>query len=184
MQSQSIECAICSERFGKCGGESSEHISITPCGHAYHQCCISKWLSGRYENRFFRIIFAANNNQIKWLFFSQAKTCPECRGNVTANDLRPIYFNFVPMMNNMETYNEDLESEIIATANKMQRVKLQNMKLKSDFANQLREKDNEIHKLKLDLSNQLREKDSVILKLKLKCDMQNHHTKVKRSRPK
>lgn len=87
-------------------------------------------------------------------------------------------------MDNMETYNEDLESEIIATANKMQRVKLQNMKLKNDFANQLREKDNEIHKLKLDFSNQLREKDNVISKLKLKYDMQNHQTKAKRSRPK
>lgn len=50
-------------------------------------------------------------------------------------------------MDDTQTYIDDLNTEIMAIADKMQRAVLQNMKLKNDFSNQLREKDNENHKL-------------------------------------
>lgn len=47
----SIECSICSERFGiNGGGGDSNDVIVTPCGHVYHETCISKWLHGRYCN--------------------------------------------------------------------------------------------------------------------------------------
>lgn len=67
---------------------------------------------------------------------------------MTINDLRRAYFNFAPSIDNMQTYIEDLKTEIISTANKYQRVKLENMELKNDVSNQLKEKDNEIMKLR------------------------------------
>lgn len=41
----SVECAICSEEFGK-RTESSDVI-VTPCGHVFHEICLSKWLHHR-----------------------------------------------------------------------------------------------------------------------------------------
>lgn len=50
-------------------------------------------------------------------------------------------------MDDTQTYIDDLNTEILAVSDKMQRSVLQNLKLKNDFSNQLREKDNENHKL-------------------------------------
>lgn len=99
------------------------------------------------SNGFCKMNIVCNKLKLFDLFFSQADTCPECREMVAAKDLRRIYFNFSPMMDSMQTYIDDLNSEIMNIANKLQHVKLQNMKLKNDCSNQLREKDNEIHKL-------------------------------------
>lgn len=103
-----------------------------------------------------------------WFIFSKPNTCPECRDSVTTNDLRPIFFNYAPLIDNEQTYINDLETEIISTANKYQRVRLQNIKLKNDFSNQMREKDIENQKLQ-----------DAVLKLKhdlhkLKHDLQKH----------
>lgn len=88
---------------------------------------------------------------------------------MTVNDLRRIFFNFAPSIENTQAYIEVFEKEIIAKVNKNQRIKLQNMKLKNDLS----EKDNEIQrlihdqkKLKNDFSNKLSQKDIEIHKLK------------------
>lgn len=39
----SIECAICSEEFGK-RNDNDSAVVVTPCGHVFHLECLSKWL--------------------------------------------------------------------------------------------------------------------------------------------
>lgn len=81
--------------------------------------------------------------------FSQiaSKTCPECREPITMESIRRIYFHLSCVADSMQTYVDDLNAEIIAKANKLQLVKLQNKQIKHECTNQIREKDFEIQRL-------------------------------------
>lgn len=80
------------------------------------------------------------------MFASQ--TCPECRFEpVTMDSVRRIYFNISSVTDNVQTYVDDLNAEIIAKANKLQLVKLQNKQIKHECSNQIKEKDYQIQKL-------------------------------------
>lgn len=76
-----IICTICNDQF-----DHKSIITVTPCGHAYHESCISQW----FKNR---------------------SNCPKCRTTVKISNMRKIYFD-VDNENNplVEAFEKKIES--------------------------------------------------------------------------
>ncbi|XP_055322496.1 uncharacterized protein LOC129578249 isoform X2 [Sitodiplosis mosellana] len=144
-----IECAICSEEFGKRNDNDSSDVVVTPCGHVFHEMCLSKWLQYGVQA-------------------AEPKTCPECRQAVTMSQTRRIYFNFSAVIDNVSQYVEYLDQIIMNKNNKLHMASIQLEKIKHDWTSKLREKDHEIQRLHDKLKH--REQDFEVQKLHAKIE--------------
>uniref|UniRef100_A0A182R959 RING-type domain-containing protein n=1 Tax=Anopheles funestus TaxID=62324 RepID=A0A182R959_ANOFN len=74
-----LVCPICSDLFVPCAD-----VKITPCGHMFHNLCLSQWLE-------------------------RSETCPQCREQCTLTNLTKVYFNVTAYR---DTALENLTSKI------------------------------------------------------------------------
>ncbi|XP_031617974.1 uncharacterized protein LOC116337504 [Contarinia nasturtii] len=122
-----IECAVCSEEFGQ--RNDTRDIIITPCGHVYHEPCLSKWL------------------QFGTKLDEAPRTCPECRQPVSMSATRRIYFNFSTVIDNYSEHINYLNSVVLEKNNKLYITRMQLNNIESEYSNQLRTKSLEVQGL-------------------------------------
>ncbi|XP_024884185.1 E3 ubiquitin-protein ligase TRAIP-like [Temnothorax curvispinosus] len=103
-----IVCVICSDLLAP-----SDDVFQTPCGHIFHFACLIQWLE-------------------------RSKTCPQCRGKTTTDNIRRIYFNFSNNDGARSLQNRTKDSENLHNLNAKIVEKVKKLKKLADEAKELR----------------------------------------------
>lgn len=96
---------------------------ITPCGHIYHDQCLSGWLD---ESR-------------------SIVNCPDCRSPLCADQIRRVYFNYTNDSNSFKLQLNALRQGISERDNELQQLRTDKLKTTESFL-RLNKKCNELIK--------------------------------------
>lgn len=113
VSTSSIRCSICFDDF-KNDAQANQSIVATPCGHIYHQECLTKWSEQSHRS---------SNN------------CPDCRFPFRIEQTKRVYFNFSSEGNNaIEMELNELAKQINARDVELNRLQMEKKSIKKSFS--------------------------------------------------